>query len=292
MNEDNSETLIKEEINLQYHWYMLSFFIIYFGSLIIPIILLMSYIMLFYLPQFLNINDFYLLFTRIESLLAAIFLPIVIIAAYLIHILFVGLITKWHWNITEKRVPSKSGIIPRNIASKTQNFYHIRSFMMKYPKAAVLRGPFPWLLRWLYNFVGCSSIGKNSVIEEQVGGERFVEMGKNCYIGVGGGISSHAVEGIFGNISYFKVNIGDNVTASTFNCIGPGAEVGNNTAILPMSGITKHNKLKGDNYYFGAPARRIFTKRLKSYLQISEEDLERAKTLWIENQNQKEDNES
>ncbi|TFG18346.1 MAG: hypothetical protein EU533_07790 [Promethearchaeota archaeon] len=292
MNEDNSETLIKEEINLQYHWYMLSFFIIYFGSLIVPIILLMSYIMLFYLPQFLNINDFFLLFTRMESLLASIFLPIVIIAAYLIHVLFVGIITRWHWNITEKRVPSKSGIIPRNIPSKTQNYYHIRSFMIKYPKNAVLRGPFPWLIRWLYNFVGSSSIGKKSVIEEQFGAGRFVEMGKNCYFGVNGAISSHAVEGIFGNISYFKVNIGDNVAASAFNCVAPGVEIGNNAAILPMTGMTKHNKLKGDNYYFGAPARRIFTKKIKNYLQVSEEDLEKVKTTWIEKQIQNEDNKS
>ena len=288
MSEDNSETLIKEEINLQYHWYMLSFFIIYCGSLIVPIILLMSYIMLFYLPQVLNIDNFFFLFTRMESLLASIFLPIVIIAAYLIHILFIGLITRWHWKFTEKRVPSKSGIIPRNIPSKTQNYYHIRSFMIKYPHNAVLRGPFPWLLRWLYNIVGCSSIGKNSVIEEQFGGDRFVEMGKNCYFGVNGAISSHAVEGIFGNISYFKINIGDNVAASAFNCVAPGVEIGDNAAIFPMTGLTKHNKVKGNNYYFGAPARRIFPKKIKSYLQISEDDLEKAKTLWVENQDQKE----
>ena len=248
--------------------------------------------MLFYLPQFLIIDDFFLLFTRVESLLASIFLPIMIIAAYLIHILFVGIITRWHWNITEKRVPSKSGIIPRNIPSKTQNYYHIRSFMIKYPKNAVLRGPFPWLIRWLYNFVGSSSIGKKSVIEEQFGGERFVEMGKNCYFGVNGAMSSHAVEGIFGNISYFKINIGDNVAASGFNCIAPGVDIGDNAAILPMTGMTKHNQLKGDNYYFGAPARRIFTKKIKNYLQISEENLEEVKKVWVENKNHEEDEES
>ncbi len=288
MVEDNIEEPVKEEINLQYHWYMLSFFIIYIGSLILPIILLMSYIMLFYLPYFLKIDNFLALFTRIDSLIASIMLPIVIVAAYLLHILFMGLITKWHWSITEKRSPSKSGIIPRNIPSKTQNFYHIRSFMIKYPKNAILRGPFPWLIRWLYNLVGCNSIGKNSVIEEQFGGDRFVKMGKNCYFGVNGAISSHAVEGIFGNISYFKINIGDNVAASAFNCIAPGVEIGNNAGILPMTGATKYNKLKGDDYYFGTPLRRIFKKRIQKYLDVSEDDLKKAKDLWVNHKSHKE----
>jgi acetyltransferase-like isoleucine patch superfamily enzyme len=244
--------------------------------------------MLFYLPNFLNVNNFLSLFTRIDSLIASILLPIVIIAAYLLHILFVGLITKWHWSITEKRSPSKSGIIPRNIPSKIQNFYHIRSFMIKYPKNAVSRGPFPWLIRWLYNFVGCNSIGKGSVIEESVAGDRFVDIGKNCYFGVNGAISSHAVEGIFGNISFFKVNIGDNVAASAFNCIGPGVEVGNNAGILPMSGATKFNKLKGDDYYLGTPLRRIFKKKIQKYIQVSEADLKRAEDLWVGNESQEE----
>ena len=289
MVEDNTEEPIKEEINLQYHWYMLSFFIIYLGSLIFPIILLMSYIMLFYLPNFLSINNFFTLFTRIDSIIASILLPIVIIVAYLLHILIMGLITKWHWSITEKRSPSKSGIIPRNITSKTQNFYHIRSFMIKYPKNAISRGPFPWLIRWLYNFVGSNVIGKGSVLEESVAGDRFVDIGKNSYFGVNGAISSHAVEGIFGNISFFKVNIGDNVAASAFNCIGPGVEVGNNAGILPMSGATKFNKLKGDDYYFGTPLRRIFKKRIQNYLQISEDDLNRAEDLWVKSEPQKEE---
>ena len=289
MAEGNTEEPMKEEINLQYHWYMLSFFIIYLGSLVVPIILLMSFIMLFYLPYFLSIDNFLTLFTRIDSLVTSILLPIVIIAAYLLHILFVGLITKWHWSFTEKRSPSKSGIIPRNIPSKTQNFYHIRSFMIKYPKNAISRGPFPWLIRWLYNFVGSNSIGKGSVAEEQVAGDRFVEMGKNCYFGVNGAISSHAVEGIFGNISFFKINIGDNVAASAFNCVGPGVEIGNNAGILPMTGATKYNKLKGDDYYFGTPLRRIFKKRIQNYLQISEDDLNRAEDLWVKSESQTEE---
>ena len=58
--------------------------------------------------------------------------------------------------------------------------------------------------------------------------------------------------------------------------IGPGSEIGDNVALLPISGVTKHNILKNDNYYFGAPIRRIFKKRLAEFLQVSDEDIQNA----------------
>jgi hypothetical protein len=277
-NRTNKE-IIKEEINLQFHWYLFLFFIIYFGSFLIPAIILMVYIMFFYLPYFLDTSNFILLFTQLEPLLASIFMPLIIVLCYLIHIFFVGLITRWIWRVTEKKSPTKDGIIPRNIPSKTLNFYHIRSFVIKYPKNAVIRGPFPWLINWLYNFIGANRIGKGVTLEENVGADRYMFTGDNCYFGVNGAFSSHAVEGIFGNISYFKVKIGNNVTTAGFNCIGPGNEINDNSWFLPMTGATKHNILKGNNYYFGAPLRRIFKKRLMDYLKVSEEDLQKAERL-------------
>ncbi|MEJ2296173.1 MAG: hypothetical protein P8Y23_15580 [Candidatus Lokiarchaeota archaeon] len=274
----NNEKIVvpREEINLQYHWYMPIFFIIFFGSILIPALLLIIYVEFFYLPYFLNSSNIILMFTHIEPIVASIFMPFVIIGCYLIHILFVGLITRWFWHITEKRSPSKDGIIPRNIPSKTLNYYHIRSFMIKYPKNAVLRGPFPWLINWLYNFVGSNKIGTGTTIEEQFGADKFVETGENCYIGVNSGFSSHAVEGIFGNISYAKIKLGDNVTTAGLNCLAPGVDIKHNSVLFPLAGATKYNTLKENNYYFGVPLRKIFTKKVLSYLQISEEDLKGA----------------
>ena len=87
------------------------------------------------------------------------------------------------------------------------------------------------------------------------------------------------VDGIFGNISFAKVKIGNNVTAAGFNCFAPGMESGDNSWWLPMTGATKYNIMKGDNYYYGTPLRKIFKKRVMEYLQISEEDLKRGDEL-------------
>jgi hypothetical protein len=279
-HQDDNQEVIKEEISIQYKYIMPVFFIVYYGSFIVPALIFMSFIMFIYLPLVLNTNNFILLFTHLDSLMAILILPVIIILCYLIHVFFVGLITRWFWRYTEKKSPSKDGIIPRNILSKTANYYHARSFMVKYPKISTNRGPFPWLTKWMFNFIGTSKIGKGTVLEENLSDWRFLNIGKNCYFGINGAMSSHAVEGIFGNITYFKVKVGDNVTTTAFNCIGPGSVVGDNTALLPMSGTTKHNLLKGNTYYFGAPISRIFKKRLMKVLQITESDLERAESLY------------
>ena len=277
--ENNENSVIKEEISLNLRLWLPLFYVIYYCSFLIPGIIFILYIILFYLPNFLEIGNFFSLFTNIPSLIASLTIPFVIIICYLIHIFIIALITRCFWSYSEKKSPSKSGIIPRNIPSKTLNYYHFRSFIIKYPKNVFSRGPFPWLLKWMYNFVGTNKIGKGSVIEEQLAGDRFVEIGENTYIGTNPGISSHSVEGVFGNIAFAKIKIGNNVTAAGFNCFGPGVDTGDNSWWLPMTGATKYNILKGDNFYFGTPLRKIFKKKVMEYLQITEHDLKRAEDL-------------
>jgi len=290
LEEDNNSTIFdvnvpddspinKEHINLQYHWYLSIFFVIYYISYVIPGIVFMYYIILFFIPNFLRIDSLITVFTNMEYLFSFLMLPIVLLASYLFHLLLVGLITRVFWRITEKISPSKDGIIPRNIASKTANLYHIRSFMIKYGKNAFMKGILPWLSNWFFNFVGASIIEKGSTLEESVVNDRNSIVGKNCYVGVNSALSSHFVEGIFGNIVYFKIRLGDNVTLGGFNNIAPGCEISDNSYLLPMAAATKHNTTKGDNYYFGMPLRRIFKKKIMEYLQVTEEDLDRAEEL-------------
>ncbi|MGV9171383.1 MAG: hypothetical protein ACOC44_00460 [Promethearchaeia archaeon] len=286
VKESNKETATKQEINLQFHWYFLAFFLIFLGSFLIPGILFTLYIMFFYYPYVLSTENILFIFLDWRSLLSSLLLPLIIIGCYLIHLLMVGVITRWLWGITEKNSPSKEGIIPRNIQSKTLNYYHIRSFMIKYPKNAFIKGPFPWLLNWFYNFVGANKIGKGTTIEEQFGADKFVEMGEDCYIGVNSGFSSHSLEGIFGNLSYFKIKLGDNVTTGGINCVAPGAEIKDNSYLFPLASATKHSKLRGDNYYFGLPLRRATNRKTKKYLNVSKEELERAEELKLEREDE------
>ena len=276
---DSEKGIIREEIKYQYFWYLVMLFTIYLGSLVIPAILFMTYMILFFLPHFLETTSFIALFTEFKPVMALISMPLVLIGCYLVRLFFVGLITRAFWKSSEKKSPSKSGIIPRNFPSRTLNFYQQRSFLIKYGKNSFTKGIFPWLNNWFFTFVGASKIGKGTTFEESISNDKFIEVGKNCYIGVSSAITSHATEGIFGNISYFKVKVGDNVTTAVMNIVGPGSEVYDNSFLLPLASTPKHSILKGNNYYWGIPLRRIFRKKIMQYLGLTPKDLEKNENI-------------
>jgi len=277
---DSRPELRREIVQFQYQKYIAFFFFIYIGSYLAPVIGLMFYLFLILKPLFLEVNSFIVILTKFDSLIIFLTLPLVVVVFYLIHLFFLGVFTRIAWNFTEKRSPSKDGIIPRNIASKTADYYHYRSFMIKYGKNTFMKGIFPWLANWFFNFTSCK-IGKGSTFEDSIGNDRHIDVGRNCYIGVNSALASHVVEGIFGNIVYFKVKVKDNVTLGGFNVVAPGCILNDNSYLLPMAAATKFNTTKGNNYYYGMPFRRIFKRKLMEYLKVSEDDLNRAEELRI-----------
>ncbi|MFX1289072.1 MAG: hypothetical protein ACFFFY_11010, partial [Promethearchaeota archaeon] len=278
-SEDSEEEPVREEVRMQYTLYMFLFFIIYYLSWIGPSFIFMSYFMMVFREYFLEAPNFIAIFTEMDSLIALLLMPGIIIACYLVRLLFIGIPTKIIWAITEKISPSRNGIIPRNIRSKAADYYHIRSFIIKYGKNIFTKGVLPWLSNWFYNFVGSNKIGKATTIEESLVNDKFITVGDNCYIGVNSSLATHVVEGIFGNISYFEVKLKDNVTFAAMNQIGPGSEVYENSFLLPLASAQKHIVIgkegeKNFGYYFGLPARKIFKKKLKEYIGLGPEELE------------------
>ena len=287
-DKDDSDTEVpREKIKLQFHWYLSIFFIIYYSSYVVSGIIFMSYIIIIFIPNVLLVDNLVAVFTNLNSLLAFLALPLAIIVSYLARLFITALISRIFWRFTERRSPTKDGIIPRNIPSKTANYYHIRSFMLKYGKNSFMKGVFPWLGTWFFNFVGSGIIKKGSTLEESVVTDKNMNVERNCYIGVNSALSSHFVEGIFGNIVFFEIKLGENVTLGGFNNIAPGCELSDNSYLLPIAAATKHNKTKGNNYYFGMPLRRIFKKKTMEYLKVSEEDLSRAEELRIRQEKEK-----
>ena len=276
---DSGSDIPRELVNFQYHKYMAFFFAIYVGSYLAPVIALMFYLFLILKPLFLEVESFVAILTSLDSLIIFLTIPLVVIVFYFAHLFFLGVFTRILWRYTERKSPTKDGIIPRDIHSKTADYYHYRSFMIKYGKNSLMKGPFPWLINWFLNFVGAGVIDKGTTFEESVLNDRNIIVGKNCYIGVNSTLCTHVVEGIFGNIIYFKIVLGENVTLGGFNQIGPGGDLKDNTYLLPMAAATKFNTTKGDNYYFGMPLRRIFKKKIMNYLKLSEKDLSRAEEL-------------
>jgi acetyltransferase-like isoleucine patch superfamily enzyme len=271
--EPNNE-VIKEEVSLQFHLYIIIFAVIYYISWLIPGFVFWLYFFFPFRIFFLENIGFLTLFTNLSSLMTLLIMPLVIIGCYVLHLMLIGLTTRLMWRISERISPSKSGIIPRNIKSRAANWYHIRSFMIKYGKNTFTKGMFPWLSNWFFNFVGSNKIGKGTTFEESIGNDKFIDIGENCYIGVSSTLASHLIQGIFGNISYFKIKVDNNVTFAAMVQVGPGSELHDNSFFLPLASTPKHSVMKGKNYYFGIPMRKIFRKKIMNYLDITPKDLE------------------
>ncbi|MBD3197165.1 MAG: hypothetical protein GF317_19075 [Candidatus Lokiarchaeota archaeon] len=279
--ESEDDEIIKEEIKIQYHWYFIGFVTTYFLTWAIPGVIFFLYIFFAFVPFFLETTNFFLIFTELGPLLSLISFPLVIVICDVLHLVIATAVTRFWWNISQNVSPTKDGIIPRNIRSTTSNLYHIRSFLIKYPKYAITKGMFPWLFNWAFNSIGATKIGKGSTIEEQVVGDRLVEVGDNCYVGPNASLASHLVEGIFGNIYYFTVRLGDNCTVGAETALAPGSELEDNSYIFPCAASLKFTQNKGFNYYFGMPIRKIFSRKIKDYLDLTKEDLKRSEELEL-----------
>ncbi len=276
---DSEDEVIKEEVELAFHVYITLFAFIFYISWVFSGIFFFYYVLQIFLPNVLETRDFLSLFIEIKPLLSLLTMPLVLIGCYLLHIFFLALATRLLWKITEKISPSKEGIIPRNIRSKAANYYHIRSFIIKYGKNSFAKGVFPWLSKWFFNFLGASKMEKGTTMEESIVNDKFLEIGENCYIGVNSALGTHVVEGIFGNISYFKIKVGNNVTTAATNLVGPGSEIHDDSYLLPWASTLKHSLLKGNNFYWGMPLRRIFRRKIMQYLDITQNYLERNENI-------------
>lgn len=275
----DEDEIIKQEPSARFQWCALVFVTTYFISWAVPTAFFFLYLVYFFIPYVLENPNFFALFLELKPLLSFLCFPLAVIGAYLLHLVFAALAVKFWYAVSQRIVASKEGVIPRNVSSKTLNLYHIRSFMLKYPKNMVVKGLFPWLFTWMFNFIGSCDYGKGTTVEEEVLGDKFAETGENCYIGPNTSLASHLVEGIFGNIYYFKIKLGDNVTVSCESPLGPGTHLEDDTYVLPLGAALKFTRNKGDNYYFGMPIRRIFSRKVRDYLDLTEEDLEKAEKL-------------
>ena len=79
------------------------------------------------------------------------------------------------------------------------------------------------------------------------------------------------------------------MTLGGWNCFASGTKIDDNSFLLPSASGGKHYIVKGNNYYFGMPLRKVFKKRLLNYLNLTEEEAEKRKLFIKKEQGVKED---
>ncbi len=257
-----------KELSVPFHVYILSGWWIVGGSFIIPGILFFLFIYWFLIPN-LFLSSFSLkLLLEFKVIITLLLTPIVFIGIYLLHLFFVALFTSAFYRFADYRGPAQ-GVFDRNLneQSKALDYYHWRSFLLKYPVLAFLRSPFPWLVNWELRFIGSNKIGKKSIFEECFI-HSHLNFGKNCYMGTCAHISNHIVDGVYGseNLTFYGAKIGDNCSFNALIGGMPGLEVGDNATFLPMATTIKYDKLGDNGIYFGFPLKKLDDERISQFM--------------------------
>ncbi len=257
-DKSNLKTTI-QEISVPFTFYIISGWIIVGGSFILPAFLFVFFLFGFLIPNFLTVPFSIGLLLKMDTLIIMILTPSIIIGIYILHLIFIAIITRLFYRYTDKRGPA-GGIFDRKMdeSSLSLEYYHLRAFLLKYPIFAVMRSPFPWLLNWELNFIGCNKIGRGTVFEECYI-HSHINYGKNCYVGTFAHNTNHLVDGVYGdeNLTFYGPRIGNNCVFSAIMGGVPGMEMEDNSTMLPMSSTIKFDKLGKGNIYSGFPAKKL-----------------------------------
>ncbi|MFX1339561.1 MAG: hypothetical protein ACFFDK_13195 [Promethearchaeota archaeon] len=257
-----------KEMSVPFHVYILSGWWIMGGSFILPGLLFVIFIYWFLMPNLFLMPFSLNILLNLVPILILIFTPLILVGIYLLHLFFVALFTSVFYRFADYRGPAQ-GIFDRNLNEhwKALDYYHWRSFLLKYPVFVFLKSPFPWLLNWELNFIGSNKIGEGTIFEECFI-HSHLNFGKNCYMGTFAHISNHMVDGVYGteNLTFYGAKIGNNCTFNALIGGMPGLEVGNNATFLPMATTIKYDKMEDNGIYLGFPARRLDKESAKKFM--------------------------
>ena len=241
------------------------FFFLYIFSYGPPMVLLFLVISEYFYPLIVNSSSLDVLLLP-KNLIGLLISPFVLISLYLLNIFLLILLTKIIYQFLESQCPFREGEYDWNRKNKEYRFYFIRSFLMRYLKWKILKGPFPWLIKPAFNFIGNCAIGKNTILEDLYIAKEHLEIGHNVYLG-NIIVANHYWDK---SLSVKGIKIQDKVVVSDGCCIGPGTEIGEKTSILPLSITTKSDILRPNSYYFDIPIQEISKEDLRKKYNFKE----------------------
>ncbi|MFW9969936.1 MAG: hypothetical protein ACFFDF_07020 [Candidatus Odinarchaeota archaeon] len=234
----------------------LDFFKINFISFLVPLYVCLGFF-LFFEYGFINLFS-------IPPLIHLIALPLVFFILYYVYlIVLIEFTALWvrKWN---KKSPPRQGVFRRVLddlnseEGQLMKYYHKRGFIIKFPMWLTSKSPFPWLINRTLRKIGHNKIGKNVIYNDAYAGLEFTEIGDNTFFYPTTGLSSHAVNTIFGKITMLEIKISDNNTFYPGTIMGCGALTTKDNVIYPNTVLHKNWRGKpGKFYYQGSPGRPI-----------------------------------
>ncbi len=255
LNNSNFKEKLEKTVNLP----ALDFFKINFISFLVPLYVCLSLFLLFEYG-FINLLS-------ISPVIHLFALPVVFLILYYIYIIILIEFTAFWVQSWNKKSPPKQGVFRRALdevdsqEGEMMKYYHKRGFIIKYPTWLASKSPFPWLINRVLRRIGHNKIGKNVIYCDSYVGLEFTNLGDNVFIYPSSGLSSHAVNTIFGKITMMEIKLGKNTTLYPGNIVGPNVVTADHNVIYPNTILHKNWRGKsGKFYYQGSPGRPIDAK--------------------------------
>jgi len=256
-NVNNSN--FKENLEKTVELPALDFFKINFISFLAPLYICLSLFLLF------EYGFIHLL--SIPPIIHLFALPVVLLILYYIYLIILIEFTAFWTRSWNKKSPPQQGVFTRVLddlkspEGKMMKYYHKRGFIIKYPVWLTSKSPFPWLVNRVLRRISHNTIGKNVIYCDSYVGLEFTNLEDNVFIYPSSGLSSHAVNTIFGKITMMEIKLGKNTTLYPGNIVGPNAVTTDNNVIYPNTVLHKNWRGKpGKFYYQGSPGRPIDVK--------------------------------
>jgi hypothetical protein len=203
----------------------------------------------------------------IELSIHLLILPGFLIFLYYLYLILLIEISSIWTRIWNKKSPPQQGVFARILddvntpEGERIKYYHKRGFIIKYPMWLTSKSPFPWLVNRTLKRIGHNKIGQNVIYCDAYVGLEFTDIGDNVFIYPSSGLSSHAVNTIFGKITMLELKLGRNTTIYPGDIVGPNAITEDNNVIYPNTVLHKNWRGKSGKYYYqGSPGRPINNK--------------------------------
>ena len=258
--EENQKNLPSQEGEKTVELPASDFFKINFICFLVPLYVCLGFFLIF---EYCFINLF-----SIHSLIHFLLLPGFLFLLYYFYlILLIEFSALWvrSWN---KRSPPQQGVFARILddinspEGKLIKYYHKRGFIIKYPMWLTSKSPFPWLVNRTLRRISHNKIGYNVTFCDAYVGLEFTDIGNNTFIYPSSGLSSHAVNTIFGKITMLEIKLGKNTTIYPGDIVGPNAITEDYNVIYPNTVLHKNWRGKPEKHYYqGSPGRPIDIKQ-------------------------------
>ncbi|MFX1501092.1 MAG: DapH/DapD/GlmU-related protein [Promethearchaeota archaeon] len=254
-------------LNLKFNISIFGF--LYFISNSIPILGLWYYMSRVFQPIILQASNFLTIFINNNTLVIFLITPLFFITLYIINLLIVIFFTKLLYKVLQYLNPIKEGVFKWDDKNKDYKYYFKRSFILRYMKWKIVKSPFPWLMKFAFNYIGNCQIGNNTVLEDSYLAKELMRVGKNSYIGKSL-LANHLWDK---NLTIKKISIGDNVSILDNCCISPGTEIQEDACLLPLSITTKNDKMITNSISFKEPSSKTLNNELIDLFNLAFYDL-------------------